>query len=102
MEQKVKITIGGESFEYDPSRLTLNEAEDIEDYTGLTVQEFGVALGKGSAKALKGLMFIAKRRADPETKYADIGGWNLSDIQVDTGEDADPLDPGLGTVQLEA
>lgn len=98
----MKITINGETIEYDPAKLTLDDAELIEDYTGFTMQEFGPALGKGSAKALKGLMFIAKRRANPDTKYSDIGGWNLADIQIDTGDDADPLDHGRETVPPEA
>jgi len=62
-----------QAWDFDPMRILTTEAEAIETVTGLTYIQFGEALGNGSMKAFRALVWIMrKRHEDPMLKYRDV------------------------------
>lgn len=64
---------GGPEQTYPIRRLMVVEFEAINKYTGYeTMPEFGEALNKGNPTALRALVWVLWKRADPTLKYADV------------------------------
>ncbi len=57
------------SWDFDPNRLMSPEAEAIERHTGMTFEEWGTQVGKGSMTALHGLLYVLLKRSDPTLRY---------------------------------
>ena len=78
------------TIEIDPKKLTLDELEELEAFVGQSTEAIFAGTGF-SAKAMKALVFIFRRRVDPAFTIEDAGRANLSDITI-VGGDADPTD----------
>lgn len=78
----MKITIDGTVYGVDATSVTNREAMTIEDEFGMTFQEFGQLLGRGSMKALTGLAWIIMRRTDSEVAF-DAVDFKLADAEDD-------------------
>jgi len=59
-------------YDFDPGKVNTMEAEAIEKATGLAWGEFGDKIQKGSAIALRALLWILQRRVHPTLKLADV------------------------------
>ncbi len=87
--KRVTVTIGDESFDdWSPDRLTFGEADMIERAFGGSMGEWGNALARGSAGALKVLAFSLLRRKNPGLRIKDLDDLPLGDVQI-TSEDDD-------------
>lgn len=53
-------------------KLMSAEAEAIEKATGMTYEEFGVALVKGSATSRRALLWIMLKRTEPTLRHAQV------------------------------
>ena len=71
--------------EYDLSRLTIVEAEAIENVTGQKMQD---ALGSGTASSLRALVWVAMKRQEPTLRYKDVD-FALEDVEVITPDEAE-------------
>lgn len=60
----------------DPQDLTLGELEEFEAATGMTMAD----IGKGTAKAILGLIWLAKRREDPSFTLDDARKLKVGEI----------------------
>lgn len=76
--------------EYPIARLMVTEVEAFEKVTGLAMQD---GLASGSATALRALVWIARKRIEPELRFSDVD-FALEDLEVvggdDEGDDAAP------------
>lgn len=75
------------AFDFDD--LTIDEVEQIEEITGVSIdalQEKGMAKGK----TLKAIVFVVKRRADPEFTIEQAGKLPVRDIEALLGSTAPP------------
>lgn len=93
----MKITIGGTVYDVDANSVTNREAITIEDEFGMTFQEFGALLGRGSMKAMTGLAWIIMRRTDPAVEFGAVD-FKLADTEGDVpleevGENSDEGTP---------
>lgn len=79
-------------WEFEPNKLMSPEAEAIERHTGLTFQEWGQAVTKGSILALHGLLFVLLKRSDPTLKW-DAVQFCMDDLdfQLDDEETAQAI-----------
>lgn len=97
----VKFTLEGKSYEFDLDSLTMDEGEVIEDYARLEVRDFMDALKATKVRAIRALVFIAKRRAGEDVRWADLGSVDLMGLaksMVDANSDAPAQDaPQLST-----
>ena len=59
-------------WDFRPGRLLNAEAEAIEDKTGWTYQEFGVAFMSGSMKAYHALLWVMLRRTTHNLKWDEV------------------------------
>lgn len=57
---------------FTPDRLLSSEAEAIEKVTGLTYEEFGQALIKGSMTARRALLWVLLKREDAPLRYSQV------------------------------
>lgn len=70
--------------------ITLEEAEEIENLTGIAIDELG-ATGKPKAKVIRALCFITMRRTNPALTWEETANLRVSEI---TFGDADPKEHG--------
>jgi len=72
------------------STLTLDEVETIENLSGMPMDEL-MGVGKLKGKALKAIIWVARKRVDPNFKMEDAGKVTFADaLELFKGVDADP------------
>lgn len=80
----------------DPDDLTIGDLEDFEDITGQSFDQAFQANGNGtahvSAKAIKAMVFLVKRRDDPSFTLDDARNVKIGALDIATKED--PTDAG--------
>lgn len=88
-----KISIRGEVFPFDDERHSLAEAIALEEGLGMNYVQWFEGLGKGSAKALAGQVWLILHRAGKDVTLADIlsGAYEV-DLEDITAE-PDPTEP---------
>lgn len=90
--------------EFDINDLSLGDAEDLEEYTGLSVMELDGALraGKVSTRVVTGIIWIMKRREDPSFTLAQARAIKFAELEVEVPKApaadgaAAPASPGSG------
>ena len=88
----IVIEFEGEKFDYDPDSLLMSELSEIKKVTGLSRREWNQALTEEDVEAVRGLIFILKKRAGTEVRYSEIDGrWSSFVIHVPE-DDASPPD----------
>jgi 2-hydroxychromene-2-carboxylate isomerase len=85
----VKFSVDGVKYEFDMDSLTLDEGEVIEDYAGMSLDEFMKALQATKVRAIRAMVLIAKRRAGEQVEWADLGALDLMSLAVSIVEDND-------------
>jgi hypothetical protein len=80
-----------EVLEFDVNELTLGEIETIEEIVGHDVLR---ELGRGTpgAKTLVAVVYIIKKRSDPDVTLDDVRRLNVNALRI-SGQ-ADPKEPG--------
>ena len=72
------------------STLTLDEVETIENLSGQPMDEL-MGAGKLKGKALKAIIWVAKKRVDPNFKMEDAGKVTFADaLELFKGVSEDP------------
>lgn len=72
------------------STLTLDEVETIENLSGQPMDEL-MGVGKLKGKALKAIIWVAKKRTDPNFKMEDAGKVTFADaLELFKGVTEDP------------
>jgi len=72
------------------STLTLDEVETIENLSGTPMDEL-MGVGKLKGKALKAIIWVAKKRVDPNFKMEDAGKVTFADaLELFKGVTEDP------------
>lgn len=79
----MKIVVEGTPYEYDPNRLSVNEGIEMEKVTGLAWADLQRGLGVMQPVAVKGLVWLLKRRAgespDWSTLDFEMGAFDVED-----------------------
>jgi hypothetical protein len=89
----LKLSIDGNSYEYDPDTITLREGMELENSTNQTVDQFVKGLSEGKAKAFLSLFWLArKRNGEDKLKFSDVDG-SYASINVETVEAETPEVP---------
>lgn len=73
----MKFTVDGKGYEFDLETLSLDEGEILEDYARIEVKDFMDALKATKVRAIRALVYIAKRRAGEDVRWADLGSLDL-------------------------
>lgn len=68
----------GTVYEITEDSMTLGEYVELEEYTGSTVAELDLA----SVKAVLFLLYLAKRRTDPDTSLVDLATVTIGDLSA--------------------
>lgn len=70
--------------------LTLDEVETIENLSGIPMDEL-MAVGKAKGKALKAIIWVAKKRIDPTYKMEDAGKVTFAEaLELFQGDEPNP------------
>jgi hypothetical protein len=85
----VKVTVDGQVYEYDPSRLMLTEAIEVQEKTGLNLKRWQAGLEEMDAFAVKALVYLLKKRAGETPDWATLD-FDLASLDID---DEPPPDP---------
>ena len=75
---------------FDFESLTLNEVETIELFTGASIDQI-MSEGQPKGKALKAIIFVIKKREDPNFTIEQAGSFKMSDVNALLAVD-DPKD----------
>ncbi|MGH3693235.1 MAG: hypothetical protein ACRDRX_04415 [Pseudonocardiaceae bacterium] len=68
----IVFTIDGDEYRFDDDKLSVEEAIAVEDATGMGVRMFHIGITMSSAKALKCLVWLAKKRAGQAVRLDDV------------------------------
>jgi len=97
-----KVTIDGQVFDYDPTRMLNTEAIALQKVTGMRMQEWTTALTEGDAFALTGLVWLLFRRDGRDVAFDqvefDMGSIVVEDDTPAEGE-ADPTEQAVGAAE---
>lgn len=92
----MKVSIDGQTYDYDAGRLLLSEAMLIQNKTGMRLQAWQAGLQEMDAYAVKALVFLLKLRAkenpDWDTLDFDLGA--LEFVEDEPAADAGPKEDG--------
>lgn len=88
----MRVTVAGETYEYDEKKLLNTEAIALQKATGLRPPEFAEGLKVGDAIALSGLVWLILRRAGSKVKFDDLE-FDLATIGVEAVEEEKPANP---------
>ena len=92
------VNVKGRRYEA-PASLTLREAHEVKQISGLDVLELQAALAKGNAAAMVATVFVAMRRSDPTVTVEQVWELDIGEIEFETGEQdegADAVPPARG------
>jgi hypothetical protein len=85
-----------DEWEFDPRRLTVAELDAIEQVTHLSgLTAFGQALNDGSARALRALVWVLRKRVDPPLRYENVD-FAIADLAFED-DDVPKDDPAEGS-----
>jgi hypothetical protein len=77
----LKVTIDGEEYEYNQTKLMASEASMIQRYAGRTVKEWGAGIEAGDIDCIIPLVWLIKKRqghtASFESFGLEEGGWDF-------------------------
>jgi hypothetical protein len=68
----IVFSIEGTEYEFDDNKLGLDDAIAIEDAFGMTVRGFLIGISMSSGKALKAMVWLAKKRAGEAVRLQDV------------------------------
>ena len=74
-----------EPLKFNVDDLTIDEAIEFEDISGISVDKIFDANSK-KAPMMKALVFLAIRRENPEVTLAEIGGMKITDMAALIGD----------------
>lgn len=80
-----KVTIDGQAFDYDPTRMLNTEAIALQKVTGMRMQEWTTLLTEGDAFALTGLVWLLWRRAGREVSFDEVE-FDIGSISLEEDE----------------
>lgn len=82
----MKVTVDGTVYEYDPTRLMLTEAIEVQEKTGLNLKRWQLGLEEMDAFAIKALVYLLKKRAGESPDWQrldfDIAGLDIEDDEI--------------------
>lgn len=69
----MKISVDGNTYEYDPGKLMLSEARLLQGATGQTLRQWQNGLNALDADSVAALVWLLRRRAgEPDLAFADV------------------------------
>jgi hypothetical protein len=74
---------------FDFESLTLNEVEQIELITGTSIDQI-LDAGQAKGKAMKAIIFIMKKRIDPNFTLEQAGNLSMTEANALFASEADP------------
>jgi hypothetical protein len=90
----VKLTIDGEVYDFDMTRITNVEGMAIEKVTGKTYVEWAEAMQAGSMLAVTALVWIVRKRQEPTLQFEQV---EFSQISMEDEEAVSPLEDPVFT-----
>ena len=88
----IKFRMGGESYEYDDTTLTVKEARIIKKNAGFGLVTWAKGLSEGDPDALVAMVWIAKTRAGEAVRWQDLDDMDLASLDIIGGdEDVPPV-----------
>jgi len=94
-----KVTVDGQVFDYDPSKMLNTEAIALQKVTGMRIADWTKALTEGDAYALTGLVWLLWRRNGREVAFDDV---EFDIGSLDLQDDEPPAEPEVPTGAADA
>lgn len=86
----MKVSIDGQVYEYDATRLLFSEVAFVQKKTGMKLQEWQAGLGEMDAFAVAGLVYILKKRAGEQPDWDTL---DFDMASLDFIDDEAPQEP---------
>jgi hypothetical protein len=87
----MKVTVDGQVYDYDPTRLMLTEAIEVQEKTGLNLKRWQAGLEQMDAFAVKALVYLLKKRAGETPDWATLD-FDLAGLEIEDDSPPDPSD----------
>jgi len=95
-----KVTVDGQVFDYDPSKMLNTEAIALQKVTGMRMPEWTKSLSEGDAYALTGLVWLLWRRNGREVAFDDVE-FDIGSIDLQDDEAAEPEVPTSAAIAAD-
>lgn len=76
----------GNWYDFDAGRLMVKEARQLEELTGMGLNDFGQGLQRGKVDALVFMIFLAKRRCGEAVRWADFDDLDIAKLEIEPDE----------------
>lgn len=73
------------TMDFAPDEIDVEDAELIEEYSGMSFNEFTQAAMEGRARALKVCLWLLLRGDLPTLKYKDVPKFKMGDVKIELG-----------------
>ena len=96
-----KVTVDGQVYDYDPSKMLNTEAIALQKVTGMRMAEWTTALTQGDAYALTGLVWLLWRRNGREVAFDEVE-FDIGSIDLTDDEEPEPEVPTVAADTVAA
>lgn len=83
----MKISVDGKSYDYEPGKLMLSEARQLQRHTGQTLAEWQHGLNVLDADSVAGLVWLLRRRAGEDLSFDELE-FDLGTFEATEDDDA--------------
>lgn len=82
----MKVKVGDERYEFDETRLLVEEAREIKRHTGMGLRAFSQGLQEGDVDSIVAMLYLCKRRSGEAVQWTDFNTLNLATLDMSGDE----------------
>lgn len=87
---RVRVGAEGTWYDFEGDRLLVREARELQDLTGMGLQDFSDGIRHGKVDALVFMLYLARRRAGEAVRFREFDEMNLAELEIQGDEDETP------------
>jgi len=87
----VRVGEDGQWYDFEGDRLLVREARDLQELTGMGLQDFSDGIRHGKVDALVFMLYLARRRAGEPVRFREFDDMNIAELEIedDSGKPAE-------------
>lgn len=96
----MRLQLGQDStwYDFDGTRLLVKEARELEELTGMGLQDFSDGIKRGKVDALVFMLYLAKKRSGEPVRFRDFDEVDIASLRIEDDEQDAAGEPPDGSV----
>lgn len=96
---RVRVGEDGRWYDFEGDRLLVREARELQELTGMGLQDFSDGIRHGKVDALVFMLYLAKRRSGEAVRFREFDDMNIAELEI---QDDDGQQPTVVDAQPES